>query len=143
MVQRVVSADVKVAGSVVASIDRGLLLLAGFNRDDGPQCLDPMARRVARLRIFPDQAGRMQFDVVDSGGQVLVVPQFTLYGNTRRGRRPDFTAALEPEAARVLFDGFVDALRGAGIAAPACGVFGADMQVGLVNDGPVTLILDS
>jgi D-tyrosyl-tRNA(Tyr) deacylase len=143
VVQRVACARVTVDGEVVAEIGPGLLLFVGFGAADREAVLAPMAERVARLRIFPDERGRFQHAVLEAGDTVLAVPNFTLYADTSRGRRPDFGAALEPVAARRLYDGFLDALKTAGIAEVAGGRFGAHMNVTLENDGPVTILLES
>jgi len=143
LVQRVSRAAVDVEGCEVAGIGRGLLLLVGFARDDTAEAVGPMARRVVHLRVFPDDRGRMDRSVLDVGGGVLAVPQFTLYANTRGGRRPDFGPALPATPANDLFERFVDSLAEAAPASLGRGVFGADMQVSLVNDGPVTLLLES
>jgi D-tyrosyl-tRNA(Tyr) deacylase len=141
VVQRVSRAQVAVDGETTGAIGRGLLLLVGFGHGDGPDELDWVARRVAGLRVFEDDADRMNLALADVGGAVLAVPQFTLYGDCRRGRRPDFTAAALPEAARALFDDFCARLRHAGLQV-ATGVFGAHMHVELLNDGPVTLVIE-
>lgn len=141
VLQRVTSASVGVDGEVIASIGRGLVLLAGFGHDD--EAGDParMAEKVVNLRIFPDAKGRLQHSLVDIGGAILAVPQFTLYARLDRGRRPDFTAAMDPAEAARRFEALVDALScGPGVTVRA-GRFGADMGVSLVNDGPFTLAL--
>ena len=141
--QRVSSAAVTVDGEQVGAIGSGLLLLVGFGRGDDASQLAPMADKVAGLRVFPDAAGRLHHSVRDTGGGVLAVPQFTLYGSTRRGRRPEFTDALAPEDASRLFAAFLDELAASGLAQPPqSGRFGAHMAVQLVNDGPVTLLLE-
>lgn len=141
VLQRVSRASVVVDGETVGTIGKGLLLLIGFGAEDESAQLAGMAQKIARLRVFPDAHGRLHHSVVDVAGAVLAIPQFTLYGATQRGRRPDFTRALEPVAASRLFDEFVDALSAAGITHVARGRFGANMAVSLVNDGPVTLIM--
>ena len=145
--QRVNSASVAVEGERVGEISLGLLLLVGFGKesdsgDDIEKKLSNAAERVAHLRIFPDDAGRFHRSLIDVGGAVLAVPQFTLYGDTSRGRRPDFFGALEPEKAFQHFEAFVSELRKRGIARVETGRFGAHMKVQLENDGPVTIILD-
>jgi D-tyrosyl-tRNA(Tyr) deacylase len=127
---------------LISHIAAGLLLLVGFGSDDDESKLQPMADKVANLRVFADQGGHFHYSVLQTGGAVLVVPQFTLYGSTDKGRRPDFLAAMPPERAQALFDRFVTALGNAGICDVATGRFGALMQVQLVNDGPVTLVLE-
>ena len=143
VVQRVSRAKVTVAERVTGEIDRGLLVLLGAGAGDGPADLAYVVDKVVNLRIFPDDAGKMNRSVLDIGGAVLVVSQFTLYGDARQGRRPAFTGALEPVAARELYERSLGALRAAGVSRVAAGEFAADMQVELVNDGPVTILLDS
>ena len=142
LLQRVSRAAVQVEGETVAAIGRGVLLLAGFRRGDGRADLAWMADKVVHLRIFEDAAGKFNLALSDVGGAVLVVSQFTLYGDARKGRRPGFTAAARPEQAEPLCDRFVELLRGEGFSVQT-GVFGAMMAVALVNDGPVTFLLDS
>jgi D-aminoacyl-tRNA deacylase len=141
VLQRVSRARVAVEGRTTGEIGRGLLLLVGFAGADGEEALAWMAAKVAELRIFPDGEGKMNRSVADVGGSVLVVSQFTLYGDARKGRRPSFVAAARPEAAVPLYERFVELLRAAGLPV-ATGEFGAMMEVELVNDGPVTLILE-
>jgi D-aminoacyl-tRNA deacylase len=142
VVQRVSSASVRVGGSVVGAIDRGLLVLVGVGEGDGIEDAEYIAGKVHDVRIFPDDEGKMNRSVADVGGSALVVSQFTLYGDVRRGRRPSFITAAAPALANQLYESVVSSLRGRGLTV-ATGVFQADMQVELVNDGPVTLILDS
>lgn len=142
LLQRVSSAEVRVAGKRIAGIGQGLLLLVGFGTDDDVSLLAGMARKVAHLRVFPDQRGRLHHSVLEINGGVLAVPQFTLYADLSRGRRPEFTAAKAPEPASRLFDGFVEELAACGIRELAAGLFGAHMAVSLCNDGPVTLMLE-
>jgi len=142
IVQRVSQASVSVENETIAAIGQGLLLLVGFAAGDSEQQLAKAAAKAAALRVFPDARGRFQYSVRDVGGSVLAVPNFTVYGDARRGNRPDFGAALAPGPAGRLFDRFVDALRGAGVADVATGRFGAGMQVSLVNDGPVSVVLE-
>ena len=141
LLQRVSSASVTVDGRVVGAIDRGMLLLTGFGAVDETVDVNRVAERVLNLRIFPDDRDRLQYTLGETGGGVLAVPQFTLYARTDRGRRPDFTEAMDPGAAAGLFQAFVEALarRHAPVAA---GLFGASMSVALVNDGPFTLPLE-
>jgi D-tyrosyl-tRNA(Tyr) deacylase len=143
VVQRVSRATVMVDTRLTGAIDRGLLVLLGAGAGDGPTDLAYIVDKVANLRIFPDDAGKMNRSVLDVAGGVLVVSQFTLYGDARQGRRPAFTSALEPVAARSLYEEAVRALRTAGVARVETGEFAADMRVELVNDGPVTILLDS
>ena len=143
VVQRVSRASVTVENRVTGAIGRGLMVLFGAGAGDGPTDLAYVVDKIANLRIFPDDAGKMNRSVLDIGGGVLVVSQFTLYGDARQGRRPAFTAALEPTAARALYEQALAALKTAGVQHVAAGEFAADMQVELVNDGPVTILLDS
>ena len=141
VVQRVAEAHVSVAGRTVAAIPRGVVLLVGVGRGDDQVDLGKLAKRIVELRIFEDSSGKMNLSLRDVGGEVLVVSQFTLYGEMRKGRRPSFSDAALPEEAEPLFDAFVCALRAQGVPVQT-GVFGAKMQVGLVNDGPVTFVMD-
>ena len=141
VIQRVSRAEVRVDGERVAAIGRGLLLLVGLERGDGEAQLGRAARKVAGLRVFDDGAGRLHRSLEEVGGAVLAVSQFTLAGSLRRGRRPSFDRAMPAEAARPLFERFVELLRAHGIAVET-GVFRAEMEVELVNDGPVTLLWD-
>jgi D-tyrosyl-tRNA(Tyr) deacylase len=143
VVQRVSRASVTVESKVTGAIGRGLLVLFGAGAGDGPTDLAYTVDKIVNLRIFPDDAGKMNRSVLDIGGGVLLVSQFTLYGDARQGRRPAFTGALEPVAARALYEQALAALAAAGVAEVAAGEFAADMQVELVNDGPVTILLDS
>ncbi len=142
VVQRVVSASVGVAGENVAAIGRGLLVFAGVGIEDSPASIDRMAEKVAALRIFDDQAGRMNVAARDAGAEVLCISQFTLYGDVRRGKRPSFDRAAPGPAAQPLYERFCETIERAGLHC-ARGVFGAEMVVSLVNDGPVTLVIDS
>ena len=141
VLQRVAGARVTVEGRVVGEIGRGLLLLAGFTDGDGEETLRWMADKVVGLRVFTDAEGKMNRSVEEVDGAVLVVSQFTLYGDARKGRRPSFVDAARPEVAVPLYEGFVEMLRAAGRPV-ATGEFGAMMQVELTNDGPVTLVLE-
>ena len=142
VLQRVTHASVSIDGVTVGAIERGFLALVGVGRDDPDEDAVKLADKVVGLRVFADDAGKMNLALGDVGGAVLVVSQFTLYGDTRKGRRPSFTGAEEPDRAAELVEAFAAALAAAGIEV-ARGVFGADMQVELSNDGPVTLILDA
>ena len=128
---------------MTGEIDRGLLVLLGAGAGDGATDLAYTVDKIVNLRIFADDAGKMNRSVLDVGGGVLVVSQFTLYGDVRQGRRPAFTGALEPIAARTLYEESLVALRRAGVSRVEAGEFAADMAVELVNDGPVTILLDS
>jgi D-tyrosyl-tRNA(Tyr) deacylase len=143
VVQRVSRARVSVAGQVTGEIGRGLCVLVGAGTGDGPADVDYLVDKVANLRILADDAGKMNRSVLEVGGGVLAVSQFTLYGDARKGRRPGFTGALEPAQAEALYERFVAGLRAAGVAQVGTGVFGAMMDVELVNEGPVTILLDS
>lgn len=142
LLQRVTRADCVVAGQITGEIGPGLLVLLGVRPGDTAEAASALAARTARLRIFSDEAGRMNRSLQDTGGAVLSISQFTLYADTRRGQRPGFSGAAPPEQARALYAAFNAALRGLGVQVQE-GVFGADMQVTLTNDGPVTLLLDT
>lgn len=142
VVQRSKEASVSVEGEIVGAIDRGLVLLVGVTHEDALEDVHWMADKLAGLRIFEDDAGKMNHSVLDVGGSILSVSQFTLYGDCRKGRRPNFMAAARPEQAEPLYDAFNEALRGLGLKVET-GRFGAMMDVTLCNDGPVTLILES
>ncbi len=142
VVQRVTRAAVHIDGETVGEIGPGLLILVGAGQRDGERDVAWLAGKVTGLRIFRDDAGRMNRSLLDCGGEALAVSQFTLYGDCRKGRRPSFSDAMPPEEAEVLYERFVAALREQGVQV-ATGRFGAMMDVELVNDGPVTLLLDS
>jgi D-tyrosyl-tRNA(Tyr) deacylase len=142
VVQRVSRARVTVEGSVAGEIAGGLMILLGVGRDDTSSVAVRMAERIADLRIFEDDQGKMNRSLLDAGGSALVVSQFTLYGDARGQRRPSFVAAAPPEQAKKLYEEFSEALRMLGITV-ATGVFQAMMSVELVNEGPVTILLDS
>jgi len=142
VVQRVSNASVEVDGNVVGSIERGLLVLVAVAEADLATDADYLADKVANLRIFSDSAGKMNLSLVESGGAMLVVSQFTLYGDVRRGRRPSYTDAAAPGKANTLYCYFVDRLRQAGIKVET-GIFQAHMKINLTNDGPVTILVDS
>ena len=143
VIQRVASARVEVAGEVVGAIGAGLLVLAGFELGDADPDLMWMAGKLARLRNFPDPAGLMNRSVLDAGGEVLAVSQFTLFASTRKGNRPSWSRAAPPELAQPLFAAFVAQLESVLGRRVHTGVFGAEMQVHLINDGPVTIGIDS
>jgi len=142
VVQRVTEAKVSVGGKVVGEIGPGLLVLLGVARDDSSGDADYLAGKIANLRIFDDEMGRMNRSLLEVSGGMLVVSQFTLYGDVRRGRRPSYAEAAEPLKANSLYEHFVNRVRGDGIKVET-GVFQAMMQVSLTNDGPVTILLDS
>ena len=143
VVQRVQRAAVEIEGQTVAQIEQGLLVLLGVTDGDTSEDVAWLAGKIARLRIFADEAQAMNRSLAEVGGQALVVSQFTLYASSRRGNRPSFIAAARPETAVPLYEAFVEALRQETGREVPTGVFGADMQVSLVNDGPVTILIDS
>ncbi|MFE5323336.1 D-aminoacyl-tRNA deacylase [Paenibacillus sp. NPDC056579] len=142
VVQRSKQAQVTVDGAVVGSIDHGLVLLVGITHEDTEQDAKLAADKIAGLRIFEDESGKMNHSVLDVKGQILSVSQFTLYGDCRKGKRPNFMAAARPEQAKPLYDRFNELLREQGLQVET-GIFGAMMDVSLINDGPVTLIVES
>lgn len=142
LIQRVKSASVIVEGRIVGKIGKGLLLLVGIHEEDTEEAIPYMANKVADLRIFEDEYGKMNESVLDQGGSILSVSQFTLYGDSTKGRRPNFMKAARPEQAEPLFDAFNQTLQAKGLTVET-GVFGAMMEVSLVNDGPVTLLVES
>jgi D-tyrosyl-tRNA(Tyr) deacylase len=143
LVQRVSSASVAIAGEAVAAIGPGLLVLLGVEDGDTPEDIAWLAPKIARMRIFPDSAGLMNLALADSGGDAIVVSQFTLHASTKKGNRPSFLRAARPEISEPLYRDFCDAL-GRELSKPVGrGRFGADMQVALVNDGPVTIAIDT
>jgi len=142
VIQRVTRAGVVVAKQRIADIGSGLLVLLGIEIDDGEKAADYLAEKISGLRIFEDTAAKMNLSVLDCGGEILVVSQFTLLADCRKGRRPGFSAAAPPEQAEPLCDYFVEQLQQRGISVQT-GRFRADMAVDLVNDGPVTILLDS
>jgi D-tyrosyl-tRNA(Tyr) deacylase len=141
VVQRVSEASVTVSGDVVARSGRGLVVLVGIARGDDATLAERLAAKVARLRIFPDESGRFDRALVDVAGEALVVSQFTLLADTRKGNRPSFTGAAEPAEAEAVYERFCEALSEPGVRVQT-GVFGARMELALVNDGPVTVVLD-
>ncbi|MCB9778907.1 MAG: D-tyrosyl-tRNA(Tyr) deacylase [Alphaproteobacteria bacterium] len=143
VVQRVSEASVTIEGEVVGRIGAGFLVLLGVGPADGAAEVDWLARKIAGLRVLEDEQGRMNRSLLDAGAGALVVSQFTLYGDCRKGRRPSFVGAAPPEHAEPLYEAFCEALAAQGVTPVERGRFGADMKVALVNDGPVTLILDS
>ena len=142
LLQRVSQASVTVEGATVGCIAQGLVVLAGFSKSDTEREVDLLSDKLLGLRIFPDRSGKMNLSIVDAGGSLLVVSQFTLYGDCRKGRRPGFDEAAPPERAQALYNYFVDRLR-AGPAPVETGVFQASMEVHLVNQGPVTIFIDT
>lgn len=142
VVQRVVDCSIEVEGEIVGAIGRGALIYLGIKPDDGPQEITQVAGKVANLRIFEDDEGVMNRSLIDTGGAACVVSQFTLYGDTRKGRRPSYNRAAPPEVATPVYERFVEELRTMGLEV-ATGVFQAHMQVRYTNDGPVTILIDS
>lgn len=142
VLQRVTEAAVRVDGRIVGQIQQGLLALIGVEEGDSAEDLDYIARKTPNLRIFEDEKGKMNRSLLETGGAILAVSQFTLLGDARGGRRPSFIAAARPELADPMYEALVARWRGEGVRVET-GVFGADMKVSLVNDGPVTLLLDS
>ncbi|WP_045522924.1 D-aminoacyl-tRNA deacylase [Neobacillus niacini] len=142
VVQRSKNAKVTVNGEITGQISKGLVLLVGVTHHDKEEDAAFLADKIANLRIFEDEPGKMNLSLLDVGGEILSVSQFTLYGDCRKGRRPNFMEAARPEQANQLYEGFNDLLREKGIKVET-GIFGAMMDVELINDGPVTLIVDS
>ncbi len=142
VIQRVTRAVVRVEGAVVGQIGSGLLVLLGLGKADTPAVSEWMIAKLLSLRIFPDQAGKLNRSVTDVGGAILVVSQFTLYGELEKGTRPSFSAAMPPAEAREFYRRFMEQLRATTSLPVAEGRFGAQMQVELVNDGPVTILLE-
>ena len=142
VVQRVLDAQVQVDGQCIGKIERGLLVYLGVHKDDTDKDFDYILDKVINLRIFSDDAGRMNLSLLDTGGDILVVSQFTLFGDARRGRRPSYGEAAGNEKGNLYYQRFLHELKEKGIKT-ASGQFGADMQVSYINDGPVTILLDS
>lgn len=142
VVQRVRSARVTIAGDCVGDIGPGLVVLLGIAHDDAPEQAQWLAKKIVNLRIFSDADGKMNRDLLEIGGAMLIVSQFTLYGDCKKGKRPSFIAAAGPSVAIPLYEEFINGVKALGVPT-ATGRFGADMQVELINDGPVTLIVDS
>lgn len=142
IIQRVTSASVSIEGKTVSSITRGLLILVGFHKDDTNADSDYIISKSTGLRIFGDADGMMNLSVSDIEGEILVVSQFTLYGDSRKGKRPSFSTSMPPAEAKIFYDDFISRFR-ENFPSVKSGVFAADMEVALVNSGPVTIILDS
>lgn len=140
--QRVSSASVVADGELTGSIGHGLMLLVGFSKKDTEDLIPPVVEKITKLRVFPGEKGFFDKDIVESQGEILVVSQFTLYGETLKGRRPDFAQAMESGRAKEMYDKFVTALEQGGVQRVATGKFGAMMQVSIVNEGPTTLIIE-
>ena len=143
LIQRVSSASVSIGGDCVAEIKTGLLVLLGVSESDTPREVLWMVSKVANLRVFNDAEGKMNLSLADTGGDVLLVSQFTLYGDARKGNRPSFVQAARPENAKPLYEMFLSELQKTLNKSIPTGVFGADMQVSLINDGPVTLMIET
>ena len=143
VIQRVLEASVSISGAVTAAIGPGLLVLLGIGEEDGREDIDWLVRKISALRIFDDEAGVMNRSVVDVGGDILVVSQFTLMASTKKGNRPAYIRAARPETAIPLYEQFCTALSSALGKPVPTGTFGADMQIALVNDGPVTICMDT
>lgn len=143
LLQRVTHAAVVVDGETIGAIDRGYLLLVGIGKDDTQATLEKLAKKIANLRLFPNEQGKFDRSLLEIDGGALVVSQFTLYGDARKGNRPSFMDAAPPALASPMCDAFAEALRALGVHRVETGRFGADMKVTLCNDGPVTLWLDS
>ncbi|MDX2285385.1 MAG: D-aminoacyl-tRNA deacylase [Bacteroidia bacterium] len=143
VIQRVRQAKVEIEGEIAGEIGPGLLILLGITHDDGPGDVAWLARKITALRIFSDEAGKMNLSVQDTGGSLLVVSQFTLYADSQKGNRPSYTRSAPPETAVPLYEAFIDTLKKICPLPVATGRFGADMAVNLLNDGPVTILLDS
>jgi D-tyrosyl-tRNA(Tyr) deacylase len=142
LVQRVLEASVIVHGKMVGQIGNGLVLFAAFKHGDTKQCAEQLGGKIARLRIFPDSEGKMNLSLLDTGGSLLIVSQFTLYADIRKGNRPSYSQAARPEVAEQLYHYLVEVCRELGVAV-ATGVFQTHMHVRLINDGPVTIMCDS
>ena len=142
VLQRVTTGKVKIGDRIVGDIDNGLVILLGVHRDDKEEDIIFLADKVIGLRVFNDNNGKMNISLQDAEGSVLVISQFTLCGDWRKGRRPSFTKAADPDKGKLLYDGFIDAVRSRGINVET-GEFGEAMDVSLVNSGPVTFVLDS
>lgn len=142
VVQRVKEASVKVDSKVVGKIDKGLLVFLGVGKGDDSKDIEYMVNKIVGLRIFQDKDNRMNLSLEDIGGEILIVSQFTLYGDVRKGRRPSFTKSAHPDIGERLYEEFIDMVKSREIKVEK-GIFGADMDINLVNDGPVTILLDS
>jgi len=143
LIQRVSEATVTIKGEITARIGPGLLILLGIEESDSDEDVAWLSAKVARLRIFPDEAGKMNAGLAETGGRCLVVSQFTLHASTKKGNRPSFIRAARPEHAIPLYEAFLQSMKTELGQTVECGTFGADMQVALINDGPVTIWMDS
>lgn len=142
VIQRVTRSSVSVDGTTIGKIGKGFLVLIGISQEDTQETADRLVKKMTGLRIFEDENGKTNLSLADVGGALLLISQFTLYANCKKGRRPSFDQAARPEIASPLYDAFNDALRQTGLVVKP-GIFGAEMKIRLLNDGPVTLILDS
>ncbi len=142
VVQRVSQANVKVDGKIVGEINKGLLVFLGVGKEDDDKDLDYMIDKILGLRIFEDENGKLNLSLMDIQGELLVISQFTLYGNVKKGKRPSFTDAADPDIANKYYELFIEKAREKGVKTEH-GIFGADMKVSLINDGPVTILIDS
>ena len=142
VIQRVSESQVKVEGQIVGSIDTGLMLLVGVDEEDQKTDADWLAQKILNLRIFPDEEGKLNRSVMDIQGEILCISQFTLIADYKKGNRPSFIKAAKPDVAIPLFDYFKEVLKASGLKIES-GIFGADMKVSLINDGPVTIVMDS
>lgn len=143
VLQRVINSSVIIDGEVNGSIDNGFMILLGVVKGDTKSEADKLIKKIPNLRVFEDENGKMNLSCLDVNGEILVISQFTLCADCSHGRRPSFTASAPPDEANALYEYFVDELRKSGVSRVETGVFGADMKVSLINDGPVTIILDS
>ena len=143
VIQRVTHSNVKVDGTVIGEIGKGMMVLVGLTHEDTQETVKNLANRLLKLRIFPDEHKPMNLSIGDYNGEILLISQFTLYANTRKGNRPSFVDAMEPSKAEALFDEFVQAVTQAHSHKVATGKFGAEMAVELINDGPTTIILEA
>ena len=143
IIQRVTSADVTIEGSVHGKIGVGMMLLVGFESSDKEEDIDWMCKKIVNLRIFPDDSGVMNLSVMDINGEILVISQFTLFASTKKGNRPSYIYAAPPSVAVPLYESFLKKLESSLNKPIPCGIFGADMKVSLINDGPVTIAIDS
>ncbi len=143
VIQRVKCADVSVDGKVVGKINHGYMILLGVVEGDTAECAELLAAKVAKLRVFEDENGKMNLSINDVGGEVLVISQFTLCADCKKGNRPSFTSSAHPDIAKDLYLKFSQLLQNNGISKVENGIFAADMQVSLINDGPVTIVLDT